>query len=158
MEIIKKSIRGKLPSGAPNPIDVHVGSRIRLRRISLGLTQNQLAKSVGLTFQQIQKYESGTNRIGASRLWDITHTLKVPVSYLFEEMQPEAQLRSPRYLLSGANYEALEMETDDLQKTKVVRRETLDLIRSFNNIEDKFIRRKIFNLIKSLESSKTESI
>ena len=70
---------------APNPIDVHVGSRVRLRRMMLGMSQEKLGESLGITFQQIQKYEKGTNRIGASRLQHIATILKVPVAFFFED-------------------------------------------------------------------------
>ena len=65
-----RSSRGRMPSGKPNPVDVHVGSRVRLRRTLLGMSQEKLGEALGLTFQQVQKYERGANRIGASRLWD----------------------------------------------------------------------------------------
>jgi len=68
----------------PNPIDIHVGSRIRLRRTMLGMSQEKLGESLGITFQQIQKYEKGTNRVGASRLQQISEILQVPVSFLFD--------------------------------------------------------------------------
>src|SRR6476660_9683849 len=69
---------------APNPVDKYVGSRIRMRRIMLGMSQEKLGESLGLTFQQVQKYEKGTNRVGASRLQQISEILQVPVSFLFE--------------------------------------------------------------------------
>lgn len=69
----------------PNPIDIHVGSRIRLRRTMLGMSQEKLGESLGITFQQIQKYEKGTNRVGASRLQNISQILNVPVSFFFED-------------------------------------------------------------------------
>ena len=69
----------------PNPIDIHVGSRVRLRRMMLGMSQERLGESLGITFQQIQKYEKGTNRIGASRLQHIARVLSVPVSFFFED-------------------------------------------------------------------------
>jgi transcriptional regulator with XRE-family HTH domain len=69
---------------APNPTDKHVGSRVRMRRMMLGMSQEKLGNSLGLTFQQVQKYEKGTNRIGASRLQQISHTLQVPVAFFFE--------------------------------------------------------------------------
>ena len=78
---VKRSSRGRTPNGQPNPIDVHVGNRIRLRRTLLNLSQEKLASLLGLTFQQVQKYERGTNRVGASRLWDISRVLEVPVSF-----------------------------------------------------------------------------
>lgn len=80
-ETFKKSSRGRTPTGQPNPIDVHVGNRIRLRRTLLGLSQEKLASLLGLTFQQVQKYERGMNRIGASRLWDMMQVLGVDANY-----------------------------------------------------------------------------
>ena len=73
----------------PNPIDVHVGQRLRQRRVLAGLSQEKLARMVGITFQQVQKYERGANRIGASRLFDLSRVLDVPVGFFFEEMTPE---------------------------------------------------------------------
>lgn len=74
-----------MPKFGPNPIDVHVGSRIRVRRLMLGLSQEKLASGLGLTFQQVQKYEKGTNRVGASRLQHIAGILNIPISYFFAE-------------------------------------------------------------------------
>src|SRR5579862_1779426 len=84
----RRSGRGRTPSGKPNPIDVHVGSRVRLRRTLLGMSQEKLGEAIGLTFQQVQKYERGANRVGASRLYDLSQVLDVPVSYFFEEISP----------------------------------------------------------------------
>lgn len=81
--------RGRTATGAPNPIDVHVGSRVRLRRTLLGMSQEKLGDALGLTFQQIQKYERGANRVGASRLYDISRALEVPVSFFFDDMPAE---------------------------------------------------------------------
>ena len=78
---IKISSRGRTPDGGPNPIDTHVGNRIRLRRQLLGYSQEKLASLLGLTFQQVQKYEKGMNRVGASRLWDMGKVLGVPISF-----------------------------------------------------------------------------
>ena len=87
------STRGKLPDGAPNPVDVYVGSRIRLRRQLLGWPQEKLAELLGVTFQQIQKYERGTNRLGASRLWDAANILEVPVGFFFDDMDKETTVK-----------------------------------------------------------------
>ena len=76
----------------PSPIDVHVGSRIRLRRTLLGMSQERLGESLGLTFQQVQKYERGVNRVGASRLFDLSRVLDVPISFFFDDM-PESSLQ-----------------------------------------------------------------
>lgn len=89
------SSRGRTPEGEPNPVDVYVGSRLRLRRTVLNLSQEKLAALAGLTFQQIQKYERGMNRIGASRLYDFAQILEVPVSYFFAEMPEEVAQHSP---------------------------------------------------------------
>lgn len=92
----KTSVRGRDANGNPNPIDVHVGQRIRTRRILLRMSQDQLGKAIGLTFQQIQKYERGSNRIGCSRLYDISCVLDVPVSFFFDDMSEEITTQSPR--------------------------------------------------------------
>src|ERR1700759_4487854 len=88
----RKLTRGRKSSGRmaskgyPNPIDVHVGSRVRLRRTLLGLSQERLAEAIGLTFQQVQKYERGANRVGSSRLFDLSRVLDVPIAYFFDDM------------------------------------------------------------------------
>ncbi len=74
------------PDGKPNPIDIHVGSRVKLRRTLLGMSQEKLGEAIGLTFQQVQKYERGANRIGASRLFELSKVLDVPVSFFFDDM------------------------------------------------------------------------
>lgn len=75
---ITRGTRGRLPSGAPNPVDVHVGSRVKLRRTLLGMSQEMLGSAIGITFQQVQKYERGANRIGSSRLYDLAKALAAP--------------------------------------------------------------------------------
>src|ERR1700744_5629051 len=95
--------------GRPSPIDVHVGSRVRLRRTLLGMSQERLGEALGLTFQQVQKYERGANRIGASRLFDLARVFAVPVSFFFEDMPSEVSQFSPRMMVVG-----LEEEPDQL--------------------------------------------
>lgn len=85
-----------MSDGRPNPIDIHVGKRIRLRRLALNLSQETLAELLGITFQQIQKYENGGNRISASRLWDCACVLDVPVQFFFQDMDAETCMLSPR--------------------------------------------------------------
>lgn len=144
---MKKSGRGgraRLDSGAPNPIDVHVGSRVRLRRALLGLSQGELGDRLGLTFQQIQKYERGANRISASRIFDMARVLNVPVSFFFDDMPDDLKKWSPK---SGEDYgpQGDEAETDILGK-----RETLDLVRAYYQITDTGVRRKVYELTKML--------
>ena len=84
-----KISRGRTLNGEPNPIDVYIGQRIRVRRQLLGLSQEALAKKIGITFQQVQKYERGMNRIGASRLWDMMQVLGVDANYFFSGIDEE---------------------------------------------------------------------
>jgi transcriptional regulator with XRE-family HTH domain len=142
-----KSARGRMPSGKPNPVDVHVGNRVRLRRTLLGMSQEKLGESLGLTFQQVQKYERGANRIGASRLWDLSRVLDCPVSFFFEDMDNETQSASPRNL---------SVETPDLEPRdgdQMTKRETLELVRAYYKIRDYHVRRRIYELAKSLATT-----
>ena len=87
--------RGRSGPGGPNPVDIHVGARVRLRRTLLGLSQEKLGEAIGLTFQQVQKYERGATRIGSSRLFDLSRVLDVPVGFFFEDMPSTVASRSP---------------------------------------------------------------
>ena len=89
----RKINRRRIP-GERDPVDVHIGNRVRQRRTMLGLSQGKLGEAVGLTFQQIQKYEKGSNRMGSSRLYDLSYVLDVPISYFFEEMPNEVKKRN----------------------------------------------------------------
>lgn len=124
----------------PDPIDVHVGARVRLRRTLLGMSQAMLGEALGLTFQQIQKYERGANRIGSSRLYRLSRILDVPVSFFFDEL-PDAVVAGTRSVAtSPAN-----VETDQLS-----RRETLELVRAYYKIRDEKSRKGLANLIKAI--------
>ena len=138
--------QARATKGGPNPIDTHVGARVRLRRTLLGLSQERLGKAIGLTFQQIQKYERGVNRIGASRLYGLSQVLGVPVSYFFEDM-PAAVSESrgpvPRpSQAAAANYDADPMS----------HRETMELIKAYFRIEDPRTRRKLLELLRTFGS------
>lgn len=135
----------RMPPGTPNPVDIHVGGRVRLRRTLLGLSQERLGEAVGLTFQQIQKYERGANRIGASRLFEFSRILDVPVSFFFDDM-PEASRSDDSCVAWGlADHPQPAMEQDPL-----TRRETLELVRAYYRITDPQVRRRLFELAKSL--------
>lgn len=147
-----KSTRGRLSSGEPNPVDVHVGQRLRLRRTLLGLSQEVLGTAMGLTFQQVQKYEHGTNRIGASRLWDLSRALNTPVSFFFEDMADETADASPRHLTE---------ETREVAATAVnplSTRETLDLMHAYYRISDQNVRQLVYDLTKSLGASDKDTV
>ncbi|MFO1060164.1 MAG: helix-turn-helix domain-containing protein [Dongiaceae bacterium] len=134
--------------GNPNPIDVHVGSRVRLRRTLLGMSQEKLGDAIGLTFQQVQKYERGANRIGSSRLFDLARVLDVPVAYFFEEMSPTTSARSPSRMRGLADAPPPAFEPDPMAK-----RETLELVRAYYRITDPRVRKRIFELTKSLATA-----
>ncbi len=125
----------------PNPIDVHVGSRVRLRRMLVGMSQEKLGEKLGLTFQQIQKYEKGANRIGASRLFQIAQILGVPVQFFFDDM---AAGTNP--LDEGFG----EAESTPFVMDFVNSSEGLQLNRAFTSISDSKVRKRLLDLIKSL--------
>lgn len=147
----KVSPRGRLSSGAPNPVDAHVGQRVRLRRLSLGMSQEKLGAALGITFQQVQKYERGANRIGASRLWDLSLVLQCSVAYFYEEMNDRVSGASPRNLVRSAaessqDYEVIQSLTEGV----CANRETIDLMRAFHLIKDLRVRRRVCDLTKAL--------
>ncbi len=126
----------------PNPIDVHVGGRIRLRRMMSGLSQERLGEQMGLTFQQIQKYEKGANRVGASRLFQLAQVLKVPVSYFFDDLESDHDNLQPAGFA--------EPNSQDFVLEFLNSREGLELNRAFVKIQNPQVRRRILDLIKSL--------
>ena len=134
-------------TGRPNPVDVHVGQRVRLRRTLLGFSQEKLGESLGLTFQQVQKYERGSNRIGASRLYDLARILQVPVSFFFDEMSNEVAARSPGQIRGMAE------EDDIYEPNPLAKRETLEFVRAYYKITDSSVRRRIFDLTKALANA-----
>jgi transcriptional regulator with XRE-family HTH domain len=132
-----------------HPVDVHVGARMRQRRSLLGMSQTNLGTAVGLTFQQIQKYERGSNRIGSSRLFEFAKVLDVPVSYFFDEMPSNALAGRP---MSGRGKKGFgEASTPfETEKDPLVKRETLELVRAYYKIRESRVRRRIFEMVKAV--------
>ena len=128
---------------APNPIDKHVGSRVRMRRMMLGMSQEKLGDALGLTFQQVQKYEKGSNRIGASRLQQISLILQVPVAFFFEGAP------SPTGTSGFGESPSPEFVTSVLATS-----EGLSLVRAFSRIENSKLRRRIVDLVEEMVSEK----
>ena len=125
---------------SPNPTDKHVGSRVRMRRMMLSMSQEKLGDALGLTFQQVQKYEKGTNRIGASRLQQISNILQVPVSFFFEGAPNDG-------LVEGGFGEAPSPAfVSDFLATS----DGLALTRSFMRIKDAKLRRRIVDLVEQI--------
>ena len=133
----------------PNPIDIHVGSRVRLRRMMLGMSQEKLGESLGITFQQIQKYEKGTNRIGASRLQHIARVLTVPVSFFFEDA-PGSPPTEPG--IGGvAERPSASYVVDFLSSS-----EGVQLNKAFIRIKDPKIRRKVIELVRAMAGAEDD--
>lgn len=127
----------------PHPVDIHVGRRLRTKRTILGLSQEAVGKQIGVTFQQIQKYERGINRMGASRLYDFAKALGVQVSYFFEGFGDYS-------LDEGAALGASEPETPGFEHEKVNNRETLEVMRAYYRIKNPSVRKRIVELIKAM--------
>ena len=130
---------------APNPIDKHVGSRVRMRRMMLAMSQEKLGDDLGLTFQQVQKYEKGTNRIGASRLQQISHILQVPVSFFFDGAPIIAGM--PR--AEGVSEAPSPAYVSDFLATS----DGLALTKAFMRIDDSKLRRRIVDLVEQIAGS-----
>ena len=128
----------------PNPIDIHVGNRVRLQRMLVGISQEKLGERLGLTFQQVQKYEKSINRIGASRLFELSRVLGVPVQFFYDDAPLGGQSQAtatPGFGERGADSHVFEFLSS---------REGLELNRAFSRISDPKVRRSVLDLVRSL--------
>jgi transcriptional regulator with XRE-family HTH domain len=131
----------------PSSVDAHVGSRVRLRRMLIGMSQEKLGELLGLTFQQVQKYEKGANRIGASRLFDISSILGVPVSYFFDDLpHVDGQRRAAPTGAAAAS----DIDAGPYMMEFVSSAEGFQLVRAFTKITDPRVRKRMLELVKSL--------
>ncbi len=126
------------------PVDAHVGARLRQRRTLLGMNQTKLGDAIGVTFQQVQKYENGTNRISASRLFALSRVFDVPVEYFFDDMPTAVAASSPAQ--GGDKTKKLPRYEPDPMAT----RETLELVRAYYKIEEENVRKRLYELTKTL--------
>jgi transcriptional regulator with XRE-family HTH domain len=159
-EASEATVRGPIESymdrgekeSKPSPIDQHVGSRIRLRRTLMGMSQERLGEALGLTFQQVQKYERGVNRVGASRLFDLSRVLDVPISFFFDDMPDQLAntFGTQNTSLSSRRAVGFADAQDAFADDMFSRRETLELVRAYYRIPDATVRKKMFDLIKSM--------
>jgi transcriptional regulator with XRE-family HTH domain len=132
---------------APNPIDKHVGSKVRMRRMMLNMSQEKLGDALGLTFQQVQKYEKGTNRIGASRLQQISHILQVPVSFFFEGAP----------LLPGQTHSGMsEAPSPAYVSDFLATSDGLSLTKAFMRIKNPKLRRRVVDLVEQMAGEEKE--
>ncbi len=134
-----------MPVKGPHPVDVHVGSRLKLRRNLMGITQGKLGEAVGLTFQQIQKYERGANRMGSSRLYQFAEFLDVPISFFFDDMPGGVETRVVNGYIPSE-------EPDDV----MARDETLELVRMYYAAKTPEVRKRLSELVKALARSTDE--
>jgi transcriptional regulator with XRE-family HTH domain len=135
-----------------HPVDVHVGSRVKLRRTLQGISQQKLGNQLGITFQQIQKYEKGSNRIGASRLFELSQLLDVPPSFFFDDMPSDARIDA-----SGLSEPTSEfIHPDNFDQYQMSRKETLELVRAYYKINDKATRKRVFELVKAIAGQPVE--
>ncbi len=142
--MVKSKTRFGHGTGNPHPIDAHVGARVRLRRTLLGMTQTGLGDALGLTFQQVQKYERGTNRISASRLYDLSRVFDVPIEHFFEDIPADIAASSP------AKGRGKAKEPPGYELDPVTKRETLELVRAYYKIEDADLRKRLREMAKAL--------
>jgi len=134
-----------MPKKSPHPVDVHVGGRVRLRRIMLGLSQDKLGEALGLTFQQVQKYEKGVNRIGASRVFELAKILEVPVQYFYDDFDGR----------TGVSYGFAESNEDNTFMDLLHSPEGVQLCRHFAEISDPRVRKRVLDLVKTLADGET---
>jgi transcriptional regulator with XRE-family HTH domain len=126
----------------PNPVDIHVGNRVRLQRMLIGISQEKLGERLGLTFQQVQKYEKGINRIGASRLFELSRVLGVPVQFFYEDAPVSGvQSAAPGFAERSSDSHVFEFLSS---------REGLELNRAFSRITDPKVRKSVLDLVRSL--------
>ena len=132
-----------------HPVDIHVGSRLRQRRSLLGMSQNTVGTAVGLSFQQIQKYERGSNRVGSSRLFEFAKVLDVPVSYFFDEMPSNALAGRP---MSGRGRKDFGEAATPFEQDKdpMAKRETLELVHAYYKVRQARVRKRIFEMVKAV--------
>ncbi len=127
-----------------SPIDVHVGARVRLRRTILGMNQTILGSALGVSFQQVQKYENGTNRISASRLYDLARVFDVPIEHFFEDMPADVAASSP------AKGRGKAKEPPGYELDPMLKRETLELVRAYYKIEGADLRKRLREMAKAV--------
>ncbi len=132
-------------TGKPHPVDIHVGARVRMRRKLLGMTQTGLGDALGLTFQQVQKYERGMNRIGSGRLYDLARVFDVSVEHFFEDMPPEVAASS----LATKGRSRMK-KLPSYEPNPMAKRETLELVRAYYKIEDANVRKRLYQFTKAM--------
>ena len=141
----KRKVPPSKKKGGPDPTDIHVGSRVRLRRMVIGMSQDALGRKLGLTFQQIQKYEKGANRIGAGRLKQLSEILEVPVQFFFDDLDGAASVDG--FAEDGAG--------DDPFMSLLHSQEGVQLCRYYSEIDDPKVRKRVLELVRSISEAES---
>ena len=146
--LVKRSSRGRTPTGDPNPVDVYIGSRIKLRRQALALSQEKLADLMGTTFQQVQKYERGANRVSGSRMWDLCCILDVEPSYFYAEMPKKRREGSPRFqYLNPIRLHEGENDILTAVEDPMMKAESIILVTAYEKIPNRKLAKSLFNAV-----------
>lgn len=153
---MSKDMTKKKTKGTPNNVDVHVGQRLRVRRSLQGMSQEKLAEAIGLTFQQIQKYERGVNRISAGRLFEFSKILDVPIAYFYDQLGVSNNSQ-PNVAMPGMSDNEQEGFASDSNEDIMQKKETLDLVRFYYSIEDPQKRKDIIRFIRSMSGAPSDS-
>ncbi len=138
---------GKGKQDGPHPIDVHVGARVKLRRLILGMSQEALGKSLGLTFQQIQKYEKGVNRIGASRIFELSRLLDVPIQYFYDDYGDAGVVSAPGFAENDVGENFMQLVSSP---------EGVELCRHYAEIKDPKVKKRVLDLVKTIAETERE--
>jgi transcriptional regulator with XRE-family HTH domain len=147
--------RTRAENEGPHPVDMHVGNKVKTRRIMLGLSQEELAKSIGLTFQQVQKYERGTNRISVSRLIDISKALRTPVDYFLDGCSVMLKSASAgKAALRGVS----DVRQEPFEADHMTRKDVLELVRAYQRIDTPALKKQLLEMAKAMaNSAKTDT-
>ncbi|MFH1158779.1 MAG: helix-turn-helix domain-containing protein [Pseudomonadota bacterium] len=145
--------RIKTEDSGPNPVDIHVGARVKSRRLILGFSQDDLAKSIGLTFQQVQKYERGTNRISVSRLVDICRALKTPMDYFLEGSFSAGRGGSRNLAVKGFS----DTRQEPFEADPLVKKDVMDLVRAYSKIRSPQLKKQLLEMARALSNSAGDS-
>lgn len=145
--------RTKADEEGPNPVDIYVGSKVKARRLIMGMSQEELAKSIGLTFQQVQKYERGTNRISVSRLVDICKVLKVQIDYFFDGAMAGVRPGTRNLALKGMS----DTKQEALEPDPLMKKDVLELVRAYSRIKSPQLKKQILEMAKAMSSSGSET-
>jgi transcriptional regulator with XRE-family HTH domain len=148
-KVVSNPRRTSAKGDAPNPVDIYVGQKLKARRNLIGITQEVLAESTGITFQQIQKYEKGRNRLSASRLFQFSRVLDVPVSYFFEGFFSTDAGIGLQGGFADNDHEAFESEVDASDDI-MLQKETIDLVRTYYNVTDEKLRKDFLKMLKQM--------